>query len=340
MARFNILGFQYFTNDNEVLAGGKINFYDSATSTRKTTYSNAELTIANTNPVVLDASGRAPSIFFAGSAKAVLTDSDGVVIETLDPVGDTSVTPFQEWNTEFTYPKDIVVVGPDGYFYVSLVNGNFANDPTISASEWKLLTQFLGFESANNGYSWVVDSAEPQKVKAVPPLYTLVTKTTATNAATVDFTGLSADYGDYVVVLSSVIPANDDVSLQMRTSANNGSSYDSGASDYEGFSGKLSGGSAYASTGFTAGVITLATQVGSDTNETGINANVYVFNPSVAQYCQGRIEGSYMLASTNTNVATGAFVRNSAAAVNAIRLFFSAGNIESGTFALYGVRRT
>jgi hypothetical protein len=339
MSRFNILGFQYFTNDNEVLAGGKINFYQSGTTTRKDTFSDVEQTIPNTNPVVLTADGRSPDIFFTGSAKAVLTDADGVVIETLDPVGSVDTDSFAPWEPEKTYDQYAVVTGSDGLFYVSLINGNFANDPTISASEWKLLTEYIGFESSDDGYLWSVDNSEPQKVKAVAPLYTKILTVNAVNVATVDFTGLSADFRDYMVSFSSVIPVTDGALLQMRTSTNNGTSYDSGANNYEGFYGKLSGGNSYASTTFDATEITLTAAVGSDTNETGVNANVYVFRPSTAQYCQGIIDGGYADTGSNTARAIGAFSRKAAADVDAVRFFFSTGNIESGTITLYGVAR-
>lgn len=87
MARLGSIGTQYFNDSGDPLAGGKIHFYETGTNTPATTYSNEALTIENANPVILDAAGRQPDIFFDGDLKAVLRDSNDVLIETRDPVG-------------------------------------------------------------------------------------------------------------------------------------------------------------------------------------------------------------------------------------------------------------
>lgn len=342
MPRFNILGFQYFTNDNEVLAGGKINFYQPGTTTRKDTFSDAALTIANTNPVTLSADGRAPNIFFSGSAKAVLTDADGVIIETLDPVGEPGDLSFSTWDGEQTYPKDIVVVGSDGYFYVSLINNNFANDPTISPSEWKLLTEFIGFESANNGYLWSVDNTQDQKVKAVSvqsintlvPLFT----TEASNVATVDITGITG-FDRYIIVLNSVVPVSNAVTLSMRTSSNNGSSFDS------------SGYTAHSLAAFTdtsanvgGSEINLTHSLGTVSSTTagaGVNCVINCFDFGLARFSRIMFDTVFELSSSaNTERVVGGGNRAANSITNAVRFFFSGGNIASGTFTLYGVRKS
>lgn len=68
-------------------AGGSLTFYASGTSTLLTTYSDSALSIANTNPVVLDSAGRAGDIFMQNLAyKVVLADANGNQIWTKDPV--------------------------------------------------------------------------------------------------------------------------------------------------------------------------------------------------------------------------------------------------------------
>lgn len=73
--------------------GGKLFFYESGTTTKQNTYSDEGLTIANSNPVVLDSAGRYPNAIFLQNAayKVVLapsTDSDppSAPIWTQDPV--------------------------------------------------------------------------------------------------------------------------------------------------------------------------------------------------------------------------------------------------------------
>jgi hypothetical protein len=68
-------------------AGGSLAFYASGTSTPLATYSDSALTIANTNPVVLDSAGRAGNVFLQNLAyKVVLSDVNSNVIWTDDPV--------------------------------------------------------------------------------------------------------------------------------------------------------------------------------------------------------------------------------------------------------------
>lgn len=68
-------------------ANGTLAFYASQTSTPLATYSDSALTSPNTNPVVLDAAGRAGNIFLQNLAyKVVLSDANNNPIWTDDPV--------------------------------------------------------------------------------------------------------------------------------------------------------------------------------------------------------------------------------------------------------------
>ena len=86
MSRILDIGTQFFDANGAPLSGGKLNFYDTGTTNRKTTYSDAALSSANANPVILGADGVPPDIFYAGDAKVVLTDSADVQLRTMDPV--------------------------------------------------------------------------------------------------------------------------------------------------------------------------------------------------------------------------------------------------------------
>ena len=86
MARYLNIDSQFFDNEGDPLSGGKLYFYDTGTTDAKTTYSDAAMSVANTNPVVLDAYGVPGDIFFAGTAKVVLKDADDVQLRSMDPV--------------------------------------------------------------------------------------------------------------------------------------------------------------------------------------------------------------------------------------------------------------
>jgi hypothetical protein len=68
------------------LAGGQLFSYDAGTLTLHGTFSDAALTVPNTNPVVLDAGGRAVIYTAAANFKFILKNSLGATIWTQDNV--------------------------------------------------------------------------------------------------------------------------------------------------------------------------------------------------------------------------------------------------------------
>lgn len=79
---------QFLSDNVTALAGGKLYFYESGTTTPQDTYSNAALTTPNANPVILDSAGRAPNIFasYEDTFRVVLKTSADVTIWTKDNV--------------------------------------------------------------------------------------------------------------------------------------------------------------------------------------------------------------------------------------------------------------
>ncbi|MEO0437891.1 MAG: hypothetical protein AAF098_13380 [Pseudomonadota bacterium] len=90
MSRMYSIGYQYFDQFDVPLAGGKLFFYETGTTTLADTFSDEALTTPNTNPVILDASGKQPDVFFDGQRRVVITDANDVQQRVLDPVGDDS----------------------------------------------------------------------------------------------------------------------------------------------------------------------------------------------------------------------------------------------------------
>ena len=75
---FDLLGLQ-------PAAGGSLTFYAQGTTTPKGTWSDSDLTVANTNPVLLDSSGRAnTNIWCDGAYTVVLKEADGTSVWTRD----------------------------------------------------------------------------------------------------------------------------------------------------------------------------------------------------------------------------------------------------------------
>jgi len=89
------------------MAGAKLYFYQTGTTTPQDTYTDSGLGTPNTNPVVADANGLFPPIYLASSPlyKAVLTTSAGTTVATRDPL---------LFNKNITTRGDIIVGGVGG----------------------------------------------------------------------------------------------------------------------------------------------------------------------------------------------------------------------------------
>jgi len=169
----------------------------------------------------------------------------------------------------------------------------------------------------------------------------LLSTATASNSATIDFTGLTSTYYYYKVIIEDYIPVTDNTGLWFRTSADGGSTYDAGASDY----------SVYGETFRNAGADSLldadiaqidltctgSSNMGTGTNERA-NFEVTVYNPSATARCDMTWKGTSLSAAPYSSAYLGQGARVASAAVNAIRFLSSSGNILSGVFKLYGIK--
>ncbi|PHS61792.1 MAG: hypothetical protein COB09_17140 [Thalassobium sp.] len=131
---------QYFDSSGNVVADGKLSFFDSGTTDPKNTFSDINEDNANTNPVILSADGRVGNVFYSGTARVILTDSADNQIFNIDNVGQSgSGSVFAVWNNAVEYGLDDIVQGSDRLYYRSLINGNIGTDPTSSAVQWEVL---------------------------------------------------------------------------------------------------------------------------------------------------------------------------------------------------------
>lgn len=161
---------------------------------------------------------------------------------------------------------------------------------------------------------------------------TLISTATASSSATITFTGLSSTYAVYVVYFYNVQPVTDNVHMRMRTSSDNGSTYDSGASDYQWSRQRGSATDASAADDN----IDMSQTFGNASNE--INSGfINIYDPAGAHYTEITFDMSYMNNITVLSYIFGSGVRQSTSGVNAIQFYMSSGNIASGTFKLYGI---
>jgi hypothetical protein len=93
---------QLFDNNGDPLALGTITFTGAGLATPLATYTDVGLTVAHTNPVVLDSAGRPPSAIYltpGNSYKAVLKNAAGSILVTWDNI---AATPSQDSDLDIT----------------------------------------------------------------------------------------------------------------------------------------------------------------------------------------------------------------------------------------------
>lgn len=143
---------QYFDSDNKILAGGKVFYFNAGTSTPKTTYSDEGETIANPHPVILDAAGRLPNVFFTGTAKQILKDLNDVQIWERDDVGaGEQASDFNSYDLNIIYDAGDIVRF-NGLFFISLQNSNQNNQPNTSLTFWTEI-RFIEVYNTNIDYA-------------------------------------------------------------------------------------------------------------------------------------------------------------------------------------------
>lgn len=128
-------------------------FFKAGTNTQLVTYKDEIESIPNSQPVLCDSAGNTPNVFFSGSAKLVVLDENDVQYIERDPVGgEKELGDFTLWDTTVIYDLNDIVEGSDGSFYISLSNGNQANDPTTTPTQWAEI-RFIGVWNTNILYS-------------------------------------------------------------------------------------------------------------------------------------------------------------------------------------------
>jgi hypothetical protein len=113
---------QYFDDNGIPLSGGLLYTYQGGTSTAKATYQDAGGGIAHTNPVVLDAAGRAVVFLATGAYKLVLKNAAGVTIWTQDGVSN------QDLVSDVDNVADLKNLSPNISTYVHTLGRTSVND--------------------------------------------------------------------------------------------------------------------------------------------------------------------------------------------------------------------
>lgn len=216
-------------------------------------------------------------------------------------------------------------------------NGQVLIGQASGGPAWATLTQGSGCTITNGAGSIQV------AFDAATLDWELISSATASSSSEITFTSLSSTYAAYQIVFQGVQPATDSVILYFRTSTDNGTSYDSGASDYAWASSGENDGGTIDPEGSTGDAqISIAgdqssEQLGNQAGET-LSGHLWIFKPSATEYTKVVFLCNYTDLVDDQNSLHGAGARLSAADVDAVRFYMSSGNISTGNFKLYGIR--
>jgi len=152
---------------------------------------------------------------------------------------------------------------------------------------------------------------------------------TASNSPSLDFTtGINSTYDEYIFVFIGIIPATNGVNGWIRVSQDGGSTWKSGATDYDNAAAQIA----------TSGTLTNA-------STDGLSGEIKLWKPSstaihkqFSPYYRNVMQTQGGVLSTSLNWG-GVFSLN-ANAVNGVRFMMSSGNIASGSILMYGKKKT
>ena len=171
----------------------------------------------------------------------------------------------------------------------------------------------------------------------------LIEQHTASSSSELDFTSClsNSSYDQFYITWVNLLPATDGVSLRMRMSTNGGSSYDTG-SNYS-WSLFFAVNNATAANGSDSDTsFEIAGSVKNSSSAGSTNGFVQIGNPASTSLDKNLFGQSAGASSTNSGKASSqtlALQYFNTSAVNAFNVFFSSGNLASGTVRCYGMAK-
>lgn len=218
----------------------------------------------------------------------------------------------------------------------SILNASWSQGDVMYVSSAGVLTRLA---ASTKGYVLATQGAGANPAWVGSQV--LLDTKTASNSATIDFKSyIDSTYKTYIFEYDGVKSGSAGNGLQLQVSTDGGSTWKSGASDYNyAFAYWQSSGTTVTvqKSQATSSINLGAAVIGTTANTSGCGT-VKLFNPSdTARFATISTEA------TTTNTATVLYCSRgggnyvTAGAVNAIRFLMQSGNIVSGTFRLYGL---
>lgn len=217
---------------------------------------------------------------------------------------------------------------------VNLLGGGGGQIPYQSAAD---TTTFLA--AGTSGYYLKSNGTSPPSWQQVDDRVLLLSTTTiSAGASTVDFTGLSSTYSAYILEFENVTSTGGGAELFMRTSSNNGSSFDSTAGNYYYITYANDGNNQLYTTP-TAGNLFSEMRLTGNQNASSIFGTFRLQKPSSTTYYKPIVANIFWNTGGSFKLVNLTFtgVRYSTSAYNAIRFYFSGDTFAGGSIRLYGV---
>ena len=182
-----------------------------------------------------------------------------------------------------------------------------------------------------------------QEIAVIPPtpagVTVISTTVVSTAVASVDLTLDLATYTSFEVELIDVVPVTDLVTLKLLASADGGTTFMSTAGDYLYVTtGKETSGGSIGQNVTSATYIEAARGVGNAAGELGVSGTYRTVGASGLSTTSVTLESNWRDFLGNPYFWTGGGIITANGNVDALRFFFSSGNIESGTFILRGIK--
>lgn len=201
----------------------------------------------------------------------------------------------------------------------------------------KVFDQAAGGEKIWTGGAWV----------AANDGMTLIATQVASNVATIDFVDgingvvLDDTYDGYMLVVTNAKPATDDVEAWLRVGTGAGPSWQTSNYDYAATVLDTTGSSAVGGTAQAKIIMSRVSASADVGNAAGENwsGDIRFNNPEASDFCLFNVSAVYVAANGTFRRVTGGGRYATAGAITGIRWMFESGNIASGRFSLYGLRK-
>ncbi len=169
----------------------------------------------------------------------------------------------------------------------------------------------------------------------------LLAVASAASSATIDFTGIDGTYDEYLIEFQNVVPANTGTQLFFRMSTDGGSSFVATGYSYAVLNNSSTAGTPAGGVGNATTQVRL--DVGGLSNASangGISGSLRLIAPAGTSHHKAILFHNVCYDGTSYFNVVGTGVQAATSAVNAIRFYINSGNVASGLFKLYGLRKS